>query len=48
MITDKKKKNDNSKQLTITKTKQTIINKYFGKAPVFGDGLLYQQKMRSK
>lgn len=46
MITNKK--NKNNKKQPVSKTRQTILQTYFGKAPVFGDGLQYQQKMRSK
>jgi hypothetical protein len=40
-------KNSKKKQ-TISQTKKVILEKYFGKAPVFGDGLQYQKKLRSK
>jgi hypothetical protein len=45
---NEKKKSSPKKNNSITKTKQVIMEKFFGKAPVFGDGLTYQQKLRSK
>jgi hypothetical protein len=36
------------KKQHISKTKEIILQKYFGKVPAFGDGLTYQHKLRAK
>jgi hypothetical protein len=42
MNTKEKKK----KIIDLPNSKKVALDKYFGKAPVFGDGVKYQRKLR--